>query len=283
MTIRHLKIFLTVLSEGGMTKAADKLHITQPSVSLAIKELEEHYQTKLYERLGHKLFLTAAGEKLAECAKRMLHIYEHTENVMNNENLSRLRIGASLTVGESLLIGWLQRLKEQNPQADIFAEIDNTAELESLLLQDKLDLAVVEGKISSPYLREKHLYDDELIFVAGKNKLPAQLNADALAELSFFVREQGSGTRMLFEQVMAEKGIVPQLAGVFSNAESIKKAVALGLGVTAISRRSVQEELQAGKLAEFKVPGLEFKRDFRLVYHKDKFFTALMQSFAAML
>lgn len=168
MTLRHLNIFLCVCDENNMTKAAARLHMTQPSVSLAVQELEEHYQTLLFERLGRRLFITEAGRRLATYARHIVNLNQQTETAMRSFGLlCRLRLGASVTIGESVLVDLLQLLQRANPQQEIFSEIHNTAELETMLLRDDLDLALIEGTIQSEYLISSPFMQDELIFIAA--------------------------------------------------------------------------------------------------------------------
>lgn len=279
MTLRHLRIFICVCDEMGMTRAAEKMHMAQPSVSQAVAELEEHYGMALFERLGRKLFLTQAGHELLHYARHMVDFDRQTEAAMRSFGSScRLRIGASVTIGDAVLIELLQCFQQRFPKQQILSEIHNTEELEKMLLKDRLDIALVEGRIRSEYLIEEPFMEDELIFVAAAGAgIPAQVNAAEAGKLAFYLREEGSGTRNLFEYEMHLKNIPVRIAGVYNNAASIKKAVRAGLGVTAISRRIVKEELAAGALVPFTVPGVSFRRNFRLVYHRNKYLTEALR------
>ena len=238
MTLRHLRIFLAVCDENNMTRAARSLHMTQPSVSLAVQELEEHYEALLFERLGRKLFLTEAGRRLLVYARHIIHLNKQAEDEMHSfGKTSRLRLGSSVTIGEALLIDLLIYNQQTNPQQEIFSEIHNTAELEAMLLKDELDLALVEGEIHSEYLHSQPFLQDELIcIVSPQNSLATKnhLKAKEIASLGFFVRESGSGTRELFEKAMKEQGYTYTVIGVYNNAETIKKAVMANLGISVI-------------------------------------------------
>lgn len=281
MTFRHFGIFIAVCDTHGMTQAAEKLRMTQPSVSQAIKELEVHYGGLLFERLGRRLYLTPAGEKLLQYARHIVQLNEQAESAMRDFGaVLHLRIGASVTIGETVLIQLLCQLRAAMPEMVIFSEIHNTAELEQMVLSDALDLALVEGEVTSEYLIETAFMKDELIFVdAPQHGVHPVRNPAEVSQLPFFVREEGSGTRKLFEQEMRLKKIPFQLAGVYNNAEGIKKAVRAGLGVTVISQRSVEEELQRGDLLAFSVPGVAFARDFRMIYHRNKYISRGLKKF----
>ncbi len=279
MTLRHFQIFLQVCDEGGMTRAAEKIHISQPSVSQAIKELEEHYGVRLFERLGKQLYLTAAGKELIHYARYVVRLTAEAESTLRNlSGSSPLRIGATLTIGESFFIPLLARFKEAQPKQEVYSCIHNTAALERSLLRDDLDLALVEGTIGSEYLTEIPFMEDELIFVTAPGPKKIMTEED-LKSCDFITREAGSGTRNLFEQTLNTHQIKPRIIGVYNNSASIKQAVMAGLGMTALSRRVVSQELMEHRLQEVMVPGIRFQRNFRLVHHCNKFITPALRSF----
>ena len=189
-----------------------------------------------------------------------------------------MRIDATLSIGESVFIPLLCRLKEERPQQPIFSRIHNTATLEQCLLQDELDIALVEGNVESDYLRELPFMEDELILVAAPGHRE-EIAKNELANCSFITREEGSGTRNLFEQVMKSQGILPRIAGVYNNSASIKQAVMAGLGITALSRKLVEKEIRDGSLIQLAVPNMRFLRNFRLVHHTNKFITPALKLF----
>ena len=279
MTLRHFQIFLQVCDAEGMTRAAEKMHISQPSVNQAIREMEEHYQARLFERLGKHLFLTAAGQELMHYARHVVSLTNQAESALRGFSAtSPLRVGATLSVGESVFIPLLCRFKNKLPKQAIFSRIHNTAALEQSLLQDDLDIALVEGTIESEHLHEIPFMEDELIFVAAPGS-KATLTLEELAACPFILREEGSGTRNLFEQVMREHHIAPQIAGVYNNSASIKQAVMAGLGITALSRKLVEKEIRDGSLIQLAVPDIRFLRNFRLVHHTNKFITPALKLF----
>lgn len=280
MTLRHLSIFIRVCEENGITAAAKKLHMTQPSVSQVIQELEAHYQTLLFERLGRRIFITEAGRRLLRYSRNLINLNMQTEQAMRAFNeVYHLRLGASITIGSSFLIDLIKTITDNDSTKEIFSEIHNTSELEEMLLNDNLDLALVEGEIHSEYLITKPFMDDELTFIIGKNHPLAhkKITFEDLANLKFFIRETGSGTRELFERVMHQHNIYYQTGGIYNSMEAIKKIVAAGLGVSVISKTAIKDEVAEGKLVTFSMPDLVFKRQFRIVYHKNKFIPPEMQ------
>lgn len=284
MTLRHFQIFISVCDEQGMTQAAQKLHISQPSISQAVKELEEHYQVRLFERLGKKLFLTPAGQELLHYARHIISLSAQTEKTLRSFSLAApIRLGATLSIGESIFIDIITRLKNAMPRQEIYSHVHNTATLENALLRDELDAALVEGSIASAYLTQIPFLEDELIFIISPALLPREgFTREQLTELPFILREKGSGTRNLFEHVMSQHHLQCRITGSYNNTASIRLAVAAGLGVSAISSRLAARELQEGKLAAFTIPGITFRRSFRIVYHKNKYLTAGLKAFISL-
>ena len=283
MTFRHLHIFLSVCDAGSMTAAAERLYVAQPSVSQAIAELERHYQVRLFERLGRKLFLTLAGERLRTYARHIVHLNQEAGEAMREVSLyGEVRIGASVTVGTYILSNLVSCFTRQHPEIKITSAVSNTKAIEESLLEDGLDLGLVEGEVHSPWLLKEAFMEDELVLACAPEHEWAKKGVLGAAQLNgarFFVREAGSGTRELFEGVMSGAGISWQTAGVYNNAETIKAAVAAGLGHTVISRLAVRREVERGELALVRLRGLSFKRKFHMVRHKNKYISAAMSSF----
>ena len=150
-----------------------------------------------------------------------------------------------------------------------------------MLLRDDIDLALVEGDISSPYLLSSPFMVDELVVVAPPSCPLAQrtsLSVQELCSLTMYLREEGSGTRDLFLQTMEQHHAAVHIAGSFNNTEALKKVVMAGLGATILSRRLVDEDIAAGRLALLPVDRVAFKRIFKVVRHKDKFITPPLQA-----
>lgn len=283
MTLRHLKIFVYVCDAGNMTAAAEKLYIAQPSVSQAISELEKYYHVKLFERLGRKLFITQAGQKLLTYARHIVNLAIETEEVMReSHHHSMIRVGASVTVGTCILHEIVRQFCEKNPQIKIISSVNNTTVIEGMLLADQLDLGLVEGKIHSQGIVSKPFMEDDLVLVTALNH-PLAANRKVqlldLENMDFIIREEGSGTRELFEVVMASRGLNWQIAGVYNNAETIKNAVAADLGISVMSRLAVQKESNRQELKIVEIEGLCFQRQFIIVHHKNKYIVPAMDSF----
>ena len=283
MKLRHLRVFLSVCDAGNMTAAAEKLHMTQPSVSQTIAELENFYQVKLFERLGRKLFISVAGQTLETYARHIVNLNREAEESMRELNRQgSLRVGASTTVGASIFSEIIAAFVREQPQVKIKSIVNNTKEIEELLLLDQLDLGLVEGKISSPGILSEPFMQEDLAVVCGASHPLAKKKTVKPAELEqyeFVVREQGSGTRELFESVMASQGLHWQVYGVYNNVEAIKKVVAAGLALSVMSRLVIEREVAAGELLVVDLKKMQFSRQFSIVHHKNKYLPSLLQRF----
>jgi LysR family transcriptional regulator, transcriptional activator of the cysJI operon len=283
MDFRHLNIFLTVCETGNMTHAAKELYMTQPSVSQAIAELEKYYNVRLFERLNHRLYLTAAGEHLRSYARHILNLSEQARKELADLGQGgKLRIGASLTIGAYLLPGLVAAFHAQHPEIEVFTLVDNTALIEEKILGDQLDLGLVEGPVSSAHIAEEAYADDHLVFVASPLHPLANQPVVTVQELSgqaFIVRETGSGTQAIFEHAMLAAQMRWKVAGIYNNNEAVKQAVSANLGLAVVSKIAITEEVRQGKLITLNVQGMSLQRKFNLIYHQQKFFSRAMQLF----
>lgn len=285
MTLRHLRIFLTVCETGSVTAAAKQLHMTQPPVSQVIRELEKYYGVRLFERFGRKIYLTKAGEELYSYASHILSLSTEAEKRLSDMSKSGiLRVGASMTIGTAILPTVIREFFASHPTVQMHAVVDNTATIIKMLYVAKLDIGLVEGIGNWPDIVKVPVYDDELVLVCPPEHEWAgakSIDAAQLEDQCFVIREEGSGTREVFEAAMKAYGIKWKTVGVFNSAEAIINAVHCGLGLSFISRLAAQNAVATGKVAVVKLSGLDIKRKFNLVYHKNKFFTSVMREFAA--
>lgn len=280
MTLRHLKIFVEVARTGKMSTAASNCYISQPTVSQAIRELEEHYHVRLFERLSKKLFITPQGRILLTHAIRTLEQYYLLEEAMNGmDNPSSLRIGATITIGTCLLSNIVNDLKQWMDALSIYTYVGNTKTIEEKILKSELDVGIVEGIVESQELVSIPIADDYLVLAASPLHPLAghsSLNIRALKNQNFVLRESGSGTRKLFTDYMARMNIPFHIVSEAGCPESIKKSVLYNNCLTAISVRLIENEVKNQSLYIYLNKEKAWNRSFYLVYHKDKFVTDSM-------
>ena len=299
MTIRHLKIFIEVADTGKMSRAASRFYLSQPAVSQSIAELERHYGVKLFDRLSQRLYITEAGRQLLSMARQVVLAFDNLETgMMQLSDSPILRIGATVTVGSSLIGRAVARYRKEQPGADLRVLVDNTATIERGLLDSSLDLALVEGQIQSPDLVTTPVVEDYLVLVCRPDHPLARrgwAEPSDLGKERFILREEGSGTRELFTRYMADRGIPLTVGWTCSGADTIREAVLLGEGMTVISVRLVAEELQSGTLVAVPVRedgsrhgwvcrrGWICRRKFSLVLHKNKLITPAISAMLAII
>jgi len=283
MTIRHLKIFIAVADYGKMRLAAEKLFISQPSVSQAIAEIENYYGVKLFERLSKKLYITDSGEKLLKYARHIVNLFKEMEvDVKNSGENICLRIGGTVTVGTCLLCPIVTQFERRNPGVSTKVIINNTTVIEDMLLNSTLDLAIIEGETISSDIIKIPIYQDKLVLVCGESHPFAnekEITIDKLEDQDVVAREKGSRDRNIFEQFLNEQNISVNVKWNSTNTEAIKNAVIAGQGLAILSSIMVKNELQHGKLKIVTIKDINITRDICLVYHKDKFISEQMKNF----
>ncbi|NLK75570.1 MAG: LysR family transcriptional regulator [Clostridiales bacterium] len=276
MTIRHLKIFIEVVDSGKMSTAANNLFISQPTVSQAIKELEEHYGCLLFERLSKKLYITDMGTKLLSYARSVVKQFDDMEEMMLKNNLKKIRIGATNTVGNCILSDVIKSFRKSNPQFDVFTYVSNTKGIEEKLLKSELDIGIVEGKVKSHDLISIPEVNDFLVLICSSSHPLAKKEIVKLEELKserFIMREQGSGTRELFERYMLENNVPIKIVFEANSSETIKKTVMESNCLAVLSIRLLEEEIKSGKIHVIKNMDSDWNRYFSIVYHKNKHVT----------
>jgi DNA-binding transcriptional LysR family regulator len=285
MNIRHLSVFLTVCEHMNMTRAAEELYMTQPSVSQMISELEQYYNTRLFERLNRRLYLTEAGKRLQSYARHIINLEAEAKKELTDLNGGGvLRIGASQTVGAYLLPEIIAQFKNRFPVVEVFSRVENTRVIERFLLEDTLDLGMLEGQIHSPDLVEKPFLDDDLSVVCAPAHPLARKTGVAARELSpygFIIREEGSGTREIFADQMHAAGIPWKESGIYDTTDAIKNAIQNNLGLGILPILAIQQEIMDGTIHLLHVTDLNLRRKLNLVFHRQKYFSNAMNSFVS--
>ena len=284
MTLRHLKIFLAVCEcDCNVTRAAERLYLAQPAVSVALRELEEHYGVRLFDRLSRRLSLTGAGARFREYAVHIASLFDELEQgLRDGDAFGLLRVGASVTIGSQLLPGYVEAFHARRPEVDMRVQVAPSELLEQKLLINELDLALIEGVVHEPSLIYEDYMEDSLTVVCpadGAFRQGERIPLDVFCKQRFLLRERGSGTREEFESTMQAAGLSIEPVWEATSTTALVNAVIHGLGVAVLPRRMVRGPVERGLVAAVTVEGLEFKRRFRIVYHKNKFLTNSAREF----
>ncbi len=279
MTIRHLTIFKAVCECGSTTKAAEALYIAQPTVSLAISELEKYYKVSLFDRVNQRLILTDIGKELLAKAKEVLTGFEDFESLAVSRGQSpKVKVGSTLTLGQTLIPRFLKELQKQPFTIQPQVLIRQSTAIENELEQGNLDFAVIGGDILSPYLKAIPLSNDRFIAVANvKYDIPDTLTLEALNRYPLLLREHGSASRDFLESAMMEKGLTLSPTIDCSNNQALVSALYASLGVAFLPDSYVSGHIARRKFKEIAIEDLSENRTNYLVIHKNKKLNALQQ------
>jgi len=281
MTIRHLKIFIAVAECGSMNTAAKNLFLSQPTISQAIRELEEYYDTRLFDRLSKRLHITPAGQELLNSAYPVVGQFEQIDRSMRKSNLKDLiRIGSTITVGSCLISNILNDFNSLMPDTETYTFIGNTHTIEEKILKSELDIALVEGEIHRTDLITVPSIRDFLVLGCAEDHPLARREEICVTELEnqkFVMREPGSGTRALFDQFIARHKLNIRISWEATCPDAFRNAILYNHCLAVVSVRLLERDIRNRTIRIFNPQTTELERSFSLVYHRDKVFTPSMK------
>jgi DNA-binding transcriptional LysR family regulator len=283
MTIRHLRIFNEVAQSGKMSIAAAKFYVSQPTVSQAIKELEEHYGVLLFERLSKKLHITEKGRQLLSYSMQVVEQFDFLESKMfETTGYEKLKVGSTITVGSCLINDILNSYEELNNEVEVYSYVNNTHNIEEKILNSELDVGLVEGRVKSADLVSIPAVDDYLVLVCSAKHPFAKkksFTSKDLAGEKFVMREEGSGTRELFENYLEEQDVSIKVSMVANCPTAMVRSVIDNQCLAVLSIRLVDEYVKNGSIVVIKNRDTTWNRSFSIVYHKNKFVSKHMEEF----
>jgi DNA-binding transcriptional LysR family regulator len=279
MADRRLHVFYSVARLLSFTKAAEALHMTQPAVTFQVRQLEEHFNTRLFDRTHNKISLTQAGERVFAHAEKIFEIYADMENSvreLTGEMSGVLILGASTTIAEYMLPALLGDFKAKYPDVNIRLKVSNTDGIVSMVENNIIDLGVVEAPVNNKNLAVEGCRSDRLVAITPPgHELAKQgmIPVKAIADYPFISREEGSGTREVIMDYLKESGVDPARLDIImelGSLEALKGAVEAGIGISIVSRATLAKEIKLGSVEVLELdPPLE--RPFSFVHQKHKF------------
>jgi DNA-binding transcriptional LysR family regulator len=293
ITLRQLQIFRLVAESGTTVSAASVLALSQSATSASINELERLLELQLFDRVGKRLQLNDNGRELLPTTLSVLdgaHSIERWAHDRESQ-VGRLRIGASTTIGNylvpELIAGFRKQLSNQASQnLRVTIAIANTASIAAQVAAFELDLGLIEGPCHEPNLKVGPWCEDELIVVAAPDdpivprKGRGKVSVQSLREATWLLREAGSGTREIIDQLLRPYLLQPLRSGMeFGTSEAIKRAAASALGITCLSRCVVEDLLKSGSLVVLPTELPRLTRHFYMVIHQQKRLTRGLESF----
>ncbi len=285
MADRRLQVFHTVARLLSFTKAAETLHMTQPAVTFQVRQLEEYFDTRLFDRTHNRISLTEAGALVYSYAIRIFELYDEMVNSvheMTGEVGGALTIGASTTIAEYMLPALLGDFKAKYPEVNIHLKVSNTDGIVSMVENNIIDLGVVEAPVGNKNLVVEGCGPDQLVAImppahpeAGRKSL----KYTDLLKYPFICREEGSGTREVINEWLKNSSSNKEELNIsmeLGSPEAVKGAVEAGMGISVVSSVTVQKELKLGTLVAINLdPVLE--RPFSFVHQKQKFRVRVME------
>jgi DNA-binding transcriptional LysR family regulator len=287
MADRRLQVFHAVAKHLSFTKAAEALFMTQPAVTFQIRQLEEHFNTRLFDRAHGRIALTPAGQVALDYAERILGMSAELDTrlkEMSGHVSGPLLIGASTTIAEFLLPQVLGEFKARFPGVVPRLFVANSEAVQDRVAERALDLGFIEGESHLPSLVTDVFCDDELQVVCAPAHPLAKLKSvtpKALTEHGYISREPGSGTREVIDHYLQKAGVAPdtmQVVMELGSPEALKGLVATGLGFAIMSRATVAKETQLGQLVQVPLAP-QLNRHLAVVYPKERFHSRLVSGF----
>lgn len=287
MADRRLQVFHAVAKQLSFTKAADVLFMTQPAVTFQIKQLEEHFNTRLFDRGHGKISLTPAGDVVLEYAERILALSSEMDvrlSEMTGEIGGSLLVGASSTIAEFMLPRILGEFKSAYPKVRARLVVGNSETIETRVAEHTIDIGLIESLSHQPNLNCEACCDDELVVVCSpkfplarfKEVTPAQL-----LEYPFVSREPGSGTREFTDEYLRQAGVAldkMNLVMELGSPVALNGVVETGLGFSIVSRAAVAASQRLGDLVAIPLKP-RLNRTLSLIYPKEKFRSRVVTAF----
>ncbi len=279
-TLRQLEVFLATARAQNLSRAAQSLAMSQSAASDALRELEQQFNLRLFDRIGKRLQLNDAGRLLLPRAEELLSRATELEQGLLQRAPGTLKLGATLSIGNHLCIPLIDRYRRQYPDSQVSLDISNTESIASRVAGFELDIGLIEGEINDPLLEMIPWREDDLeLFASPDHELATKaiLSKTDLLAASWILRENGSGTRQTFNRVLHD--LLPQLNVVLEvqQPEAIIQAVRAGMGISCLSRLSLQEHLLRSELVCLKSKGRTFRRHLYLIMHRQKYRSTAMQ------
>ncbi len=279
MTFRELEIFFSLSENPSVSSVAKEKGLSQSAVSLAIKSLENDLGERLFDRIGKKLILNERGRLFRQKSFKSFLELKDARNLFSQNKLSGvLKISASKTIGTFVIPKSVYRFLENYKEVKIIKETKNSTQIIKSVLNGEIDMGFIETECDNENIIKEKIGEDELVIVCGE-EYKKEVFIDELQNKKWLLREKGSGTREMFLNALGEYGKNINIFMEFSGFVEIKNLLRHKDTITCISKYAVEDELSKKELFEVKVKNFEFKRNFYLIYHKNRFKTLLFKKF----
>ncbi len=285
MNLRHLNIFKTVCEEGSITGAAKVLSMTQPAISHAINDLEESVGAPLFDRVSRKIVINENGKFYLSKVVPLLELYNDLESlngVLNRQ--APLKVGSCVTLASYLLPEVVSRFSASNPDTQLLVTVNNSREIEAMLLKNELDIGLIEGVVSNEYLEKIPFSSYPLAVICSPlhpfaRPISQPVALDRLVEEPLLLRESGCTIRDTFDCALTLHNLSASPLWSSTSSDSIVQAVRQNLGIGIVPRIFADEYIKRGEIVEIEVKDLDISCMNHVVFGKDKFQTEAFQAF----
>jgi len=283
-TLNQLQIFLKVVHTSSITKAAEELNLTQPAVSIQIKNLQAQFDIPLLEIIGKKIYITDFGREIAESAKGILdQVYAINYKTMafKDQIVGRLKISI-VSTGKYVLPYFLTEFLRSNPGVEISIDVTNREKVLESQLLNEVDFSLVSDALENPTFDSIDILSNDL-YLVGNNETavmsPTFNYKDFKNELPLIFRENGSGTRKIMESYFKKQGVDGLKKIELMSNEAVKQAVIAGLGYSIMPIIGIKNEIKSGALKIIERNGLPISTKWKLIWHKDKNLSPVSKAF----
>ena len=281
MTLRHFEVFVAVCECKSITLAAERLYMSQPAVSIAIKELEVYYGVQLFIRSNRTIYLTDKGEALFREAKAILTQYEHTKVMLKDEaKFNKVSLGVNVITAETKFSELIKKVRRANLEIDYSLKVGPASKLEDMLMENQLDLAILDVIENPKQVKMYSLYDDDMLVVCNPDYYDKDsISLEELGKHPLYLQERGTNSRKCVEYGLVHVGVNPIVKAEANSTLSLVQLAKLGNGFAVLSNGTAERFARDAGLRIVTTPPNSFHRHFFLVHHKNKILTPTMKAF----
>ncbi len=283
-TFHQLKVFMAVVEKRSVTKASEELNMTQPAVSIQLKNLQDQFEIPLTEVIGRKLYVTEFGHELYSIADKILQevaaINYRTQSFKGMLS-GKLKISVAST-GKYVMPYYLRAFLKSNPTIDLMMDVTNKAKVIASLENNEVDFSLVSVLPDKLDVVQEILIPNKLYLTAAPDhefKVTRKMDKSLFDEIPLIYREEGSGTRVTMQRYFQKSHIVPKVRFELTSSEAVKQAVMAGLGFSIQSLLSLKNELRQGEIKIIPVKGLPLTEHWRLIWLKQKKMSVVAAAF----
>lgn len=286
-TLHQLKIFLEVANTQSITKASEELHLTQPAVSIQLKNFQNQFDLPLFEVINKRIFITDFGKEIAIAADKILtevHAINYKMNAHKGELAGRLKISV-VSTGKYIAPFFMADFIKLNPGIDLLMDVTNKAQVLMSLEQNEVDFSLVSVLPETLRIEKLELMQNKLFLVGNEETVVSkrQYNKDIFEKLPIIYREKGSGTRHVMEKYIKNNNLPVHKKMELTSNEAVKQAVIAGLGCSIMPLIGIRNELQNGQLKIIPVKGFPISSTWFLIWLKDKKLSPIAQEYVSYL